>query len=81
MISSRSRSQRTPPRQEFEHLTLCSGKVQQLRRAAPRTKSGKRLLPNSPLSLDLPRWKATVGKPSASSCAEIGLRSRGIYTG
>ena len=58
MISFRRCSQRTPPKQEFEHLTLCSSKVQQLRRAAPRTRPGKRLPPNSAFSLDLPRLKA-----------------------
>jgi hypothetical protein len=36
MISFRRCSQRTPPKQEFEHLTLCSSKVQQLRCAAPK---------------------------------------------
>jgi len=41
MISFRRCSQRTLPKQEFEHLTLCSSKVRQLRRAAPRTKPGR----------------------------------------
>ena len=58
------------------HLTLCSSKVQQLRRAVPRTRPGKRLPPNSPLSLDLPRLKE--GRPEGHQ-PRPGLRSCGIY--
>jgi hypothetical protein len=54
MISFRRCSQRTLPKQEFEDLTLCGSKVEQLR---AQDETGKRLSPNSPLSLDLPRPK------------------------
>jgi hypothetical protein len=81
MISFRRCSQRTPPKREFEHLNLCSSKVRQLRRAAPRTRPGKKLPPNSPLSLDLPRLKRTAGRPSASSWAEIARDIHGMILG
>ena len=64
------------PKREFEHLTLCSSKVRQLRRAAPRTRPGKGLPPNCPLSLDLPRLKS--GRPEGHQ-PRPGLRSRGIF--
>jgi hypothetical protein len=71
VISFRRCSQRTLPRQEFEHLTLCSSKVQQLRRSAPRTRPREKLPPNSPLTLDLRTPESGRAEAEASSWAEI----------
>ena len=70
MISFRRCSQRTLPKQEFEHLTLCSSKVQQLRRAPPRTRPEKNMPPNILLTPDFATpEKADARMPSASSWA------------
>jgi hypothetical protein len=80
MISFRRCSQRTPPKREFEHLTLCSNIVRQLLCGAQdETEEDCRL--NSPLTLDLPRLKATAGRPSASSWAEIARDIHGMILG
>jgi hypothetical protein len=81
MISFRRCSQRTLPSGNLSILTLCSSKVRQLLRAAPGMKPRKRLSPNSPLTLDLPRLKRTAGRPSASPWDEIARVIHGMILG
>lgn len=51
--------------QDFEHLTLCS-KCSNYSVRRPGTKPRKRLPPNNPLSLDLPRLKKADGRKAIS---------------